>query len=176
MHIRFTLKELLAANQMDSHGVLGDIAKSTNLHRHTIERLYGNRTRTVSLDVLELLCDALLAKNIPAGELPGGLFGRSALWEQIARFAKSVTFYLAERVITESSQNPAALTLSSDDVDVLTTLFTNSRVGGLPQRSAPARCHSTSKMSATHVATTTFRTPEACSAKFERLTMDGHTS
>ncbi len=132
MHIRFTLKELLAANQMDSHGVLGDIAKSTNLHRHTIERLYGNRTRTVSLDVLELLCDALLAKNIPAGELPGGLFGRSALWEQIARFAKSVTFYLAERVITESSQNPAALTLSSDDVDVLTTLFTQLSRGRAP--------------------------------------------
>ena len=125
MHIRFTLKDLLDAHRLGSHGILGELADAAGLHRHTVARIHGNRTRTVSIDVLEQLCDVLIAKGIPGDELPAGLFGRSALWDHVTHFAKAVTVYVAERTTEESAHSPASHTLSSDDVEVSTALFTH---------------------------------------------------
>jgi transcriptional regulator with XRE-family HTH domain len=115
MNIRFTLKELVEAHRLDSYGIQRRIAREGGMNRQSVMRLMNNRTRNVSLPLLEKLCNVLIAEGVPADRLPQGLFGSSALWAQVA-FAKTVTVYVAER------KNLPVQTMSSDDVEVLTRI------------------------------------------------------
>lgn len=98
MKVEFRLKELLSRYGQDYHGVIGDLADWAGVNRHTIARLYNDRAASVSFVLLSRLCSWLAEKEIPADELPGGLFGvgRAPLWNAMARQGGEVTIYLGE--------------------------------------------------------------------------------
>ena len=98
MQIEIRLRRLLARHQMDNHGIIQQMAKDLGVNRHTVAKLYNNRTPTVSLALLSQICSWLQAQGVPAHELPGELFGsgRAALWEAMARRGGEVTLYQGE--------------------------------------------------------------------------------
>ena len=98
MKVDFRLKEVLARYKLDQHGVIHEIAAAVGANRHTIARLYNNRSPSVGLAVLGQVCTWLVEKGVPQEELPGSLFGtgRGSLWDAIARQGGEVTIYLGE--------------------------------------------------------------------------------
>jgi DNA-binding Xre family transcriptional regulator len=98
MEVKIRLKKFLADHDLDEYGIIGRIAADINVNRHTIAKLYGGKTPTVSLDLLSRLCTWLQNQNVRAEDLPGELFsiGRTALWEAIASRQERVTLYLGE--------------------------------------------------------------------------------
>ena len=97
MQIEIRLKKLLADHGLDHHGITQQIADEINLHRHTVRKLYNNRHRNPSLNVLGRLCDWLIEHEVPAKNLPAELFGAEAsgLWRAAAAPGR-VTIYLGE--------------------------------------------------------------------------------
>ena len=86
MRLSFRLKELL--EERNKHGVIQEIHLITGLERHKISRFLNNETRSVSLDVLEPLCDYCVKElGVARALLPGLLFARGPMefWEQLAQ-------------------------------------------------------------------------------------------
>jgi len=98
MKVEIRLKELLGQYGLDRHGVIGEIAAEVGVNRHTIAKLYNNRTVSLNLTLLGRLCNWLTKNGVPADELPGALLGsgQAALWNAIARQGGEVTIYLGE--------------------------------------------------------------------------------
>ncbi len=98
MEVKIRLKKLLADHKLDGYGIIQKIAADIGVNRHTIAKLYNDKTPTVSLDLLSRLCTWLQNHGVHAEELPGELFstGRTPLWETIARQQEEVTLYLGE--------------------------------------------------------------------------------
>ncbi len=119
MKIDIRLKRLLQDHGLDRHGVAQSMATDLNLHRHTIGKLYRNQSENPSLEVLGQICEWLIAKGVPAGELPHGLFGARppALWHAIAQAGK-VTIYLGERC-QSASPVPATRWVAGSDASVV---------------------------------------------------------
>lgn len=76
MKVEIRLKKILEEHKLDKHGIAQRIARDIGVHRHTISKLYYNRSENPSLDVLGKLCKWLHEEaNVPADSLPGKLFG-----------------------------------------------------------------------------------------------------
>jgi len=98
MKVEFRLQALLSQYDLDHHGIIQDIATGVGVNRHTIAKLYNDRTPSVSFSLLGRLCNWLTQNGVPADELPGALFGsgRAPLWNAIARQGGDVTICLGE--------------------------------------------------------------------------------
>jgi transcriptional regulator with XRE-family HTH domain len=104
MKVESRLKALLSEHNLDRHGIIQEIATGIGVNRHTIAKLYNDRTPSVSFSLLGRLCNWLTQNGVPPDELPGALFGsgRAPLWNAIARQGGDVTVYLGEyQPITE---------------------------------------------------------------------------
>ncbi len=98
MEVKIRLKKLLADHKLDEYGIIQRIAADIDVNRHTVAKLYNDKSPTVSLYLLSRLCTWLQDHGVRAEDLPGELFstGRTALWEAIARQQEQVTLYLGE--------------------------------------------------------------------------------
>lgn len=98
MEVRIRLKKLLADHKIGGHGTIQKMAADLDVNRHTIAKLYNDKTPAVSLEMLGRLCTWLQSHGVRAEDLPGALFstGRTPLWEAIARQHEQVTLYLGE--------------------------------------------------------------------------------
>ena len=67
-------------------GIVGEIARGANIHRHTVAAILRSGTGNVSLKTVEALCTWLRAQGY-SGDLPGDLIAArpSSLWDAIAR-------------------------------------------------------------------------------------------
>ncbi len=106
MQVESRLKEVLAQHGLDHHGVIQEIAQAVGVNRHTIARLYSDRSPGVTFALLGRLCNWLAENGVPPDELPGSLFGagRAALWTAIARHGGAVTIYLGEYQLTRDDE------------------------------------------------------------------------
>lgn len=97
MKIEIRLKEVLQGYGLDRHGIVQDIARALDLHRHTIQRLYNNEMTNPPLDVLGRVCDYLIERGVPQEVLPQALFGArpAEIWKALL-CEKKVTMYLGE--------------------------------------------------------------------------------
>lgn len=131
MDIGIRLKKLLAEHGLDRHGIIQRIAADLDVDRHTIAKLYSNRSPTVSLALMGRLCTWLLSHGVPADELPGLLFstGRAPLWEAIARQQEEVTLFLGEYL---SARQPslASRWIASSDAVVAARVVQQVSMGG----------------------------------------------
>ena len=120
MQVEIRLRRLLARHQMDNHGIIQQMANDLGVNRHTIAKLYNNRTPTVSLTLLSQICSWLQAKGVPVNELPGGLFGsgRAALWEAMVRRGGEVTLYQGEYRSTTQPTVSSRWISTSDSIAV----------------------------------------------------------
>ncbi|MFC1652913.1 helix-turn-helix domain-containing protein [Planctomycetota bacterium] len=117
MEISIRLNKLLAEHGLAEYGIIQEIASDIDVDRHTIAKLYNNRTASVSLDLLGKVCTWLESHHVPARDLPGALFsrGRAGLWEAIACEREEVTLYLGEyQSINQPS--PASRWIASSDM------------------------------------------------------------
>jgi len=131
MDIGIRLKKLLAEYELDKHGIIRRIAADLDVDRHTIAKLYNNRSPTVSLALMGRLCTWLQSHGVPAEELPGLLFstGRAPLWEAIARQQEEVTLFLGEYL---SARQPslASRWIASSDAVVAARVVQQLSMGG----------------------------------------------
>jgi len=106
MKVESRLKDVLAEHGLDHHGVIQEIAQTVGVNRHTIAKLYNDRSPGLTFALLGRLCNWLVNNGVPADELPGALFGagRAALWTAIARHGGPVTIYLGEYQLTRDSE------------------------------------------------------------------------
>jgi len=106
MKVESRLKEVLAEHGLDHHGVIQEIAQAVGVNRHTIAKLYNDRSPGVTFTLLGRLCNWLVKNGVPADELPGALFGagRAALWTAIARHKGEVTICLGEYQLTRDGE------------------------------------------------------------------------
>jgi len=106
MKVESRLKEVLAEHGLDRHGVILEIAQAVGVNRHTIAKLYNDRSPAVTFTLLSRLCNWLVKNGVPADELPGGLFGagRAPLWTAIARHGGDVTICLGEYQSTRDGE------------------------------------------------------------------------
>jgi len=97
MQIEIRLKQLLDELNLNTRGVIQQMAKDLGLHRHTLRRIYLNQMPNPSLNTLALVCKWLCDHGIRQDRLPQALFGAqpSALWQAIAA-AGSVRVYLGK--------------------------------------------------------------------------------
>ena len=98
MKVECRLQALLSEYGLDRHGIIQEIATSVGVNRHTVAKLYNDRTASVSFTLLGRLCNWLTKNGVPPDELPGALFGagRAPLWNAITRQGGDVTIYLGE--------------------------------------------------------------------------------
>jgi len=104
MKVECRLQALLSQYDLDHHGIIQEIATGVGVNRHTIAKLYNDRSPSVTFSLLGRLCNWLTKNGVPADELPGGLFGsgRAPLWDAIVRQGGDVNIYLGEyQPITE---------------------------------------------------------------------------
>jgi hypothetical protein len=89
MHLEFRLRQLLAGSGQDTYGKFMRIEKATGISRKVVQAIYENRRRSVSLDVIEHLCDHLARTGVRE-PLPAALFGArpSGLIEALAAAAR----------------------------------------------------------------------------------------
>jgi len=106
MKVESRLKDVLGEHGLDRHGVIQEIAQAVGVNRHTIARLYNDRSPGVTFTLLGRLCNWLVTNGVPADELPGALFGagRAALWTAIARHRGDATIYLGEYQSTRDDE------------------------------------------------------------------------
>lgn len=106
MKVECRLKELLTEHGLDHHGVIQEIAEAVGVNRHTIAKLYNDRSPGVTFALLGRLCNWLVEKGVPADELPGALLGagRAPLWTAITRQNGTVTIYLGEYQLTRDGE------------------------------------------------------------------------
>jgi DNA-binding Xre family transcriptional regulator len=106
MKVECRLKEVLAEHELDHHGVIQEIAQAVGVNRHTIAKLYNDRSPGVTFALLGRLCNWLVKNGVPADELPGALFGagRAPLWTAITRQGGAVTIYLGEYQLTRDGE------------------------------------------------------------------------
>ncbi|MBN2215887.1 MAG: helix-turn-helix transcriptional regulator [Pirellulales bacterium] len=97
MPIEIRLKTLLRQRGLDHSGVVQQMARDLNVHRHSIGKLYRNQVKNPSLSLLDQICDWLIDKGVSPSDLPRALFGSRAtqLWDAITA-SMHVTFYLGE--------------------------------------------------------------------------------
>ena len=106
MQVECRLKEVLGEHGLDHHGVIQEIAADIGVNRHTIAKLYNNRTPSLSFTLLSRLCNWLAEHHVPSDQLPGALLGsgRAPLWSAVARQGGEVTIYLGEYQITQKEE------------------------------------------------------------------------
>src|SRR5689334_14849299 len=97
MKIEIRLKKILKDYNLDEKGIAARIASETDLHRHTVTRLYRNEQKNPSLEALGEICDWLERHHVPANILPEALLGAesSSLFDAVTAM-RSTTVYLGE--------------------------------------------------------------------------------
>lgn len=95
MQLEIKLREILADNNLDTHGIIQRISRGTGLRRSIISRLYHNTARNPSLDALGRICDWLNANNVHAS-LPQVLLGQVSSKLSRALTNSGVRVYLGE--------------------------------------------------------------------------------
>ncbi len=141
MQVEIRLRRLLARHQLDGHGIIQQMAKDIGINRHTVAKLYNNRTPTVSLSLLSQICSWLLAHGVPAQELPGGLFGsgRAALWEAIARQGGEVSLFQGEYQSTTQPTVASRWISTSDSIAAGRVVQQLSQVSETGERMPPLK-------------------------------------
>jgi hypothetical protein len=121
MIVELRLQQLLDQKKLNRHGIEQLIARSCNLHRHTVGKMYRNESKNPSLHNLSKICGWLIENGVEADILPGALFGfkPASLWKAIGK-TTSVTICLGayNHIIAQKKNikpGPAHMTVALHD-------------------------------------------------------------